>query len=692
MSAAATSPATTRGSEDDVISDHLRCSVCLDAPSSNAQKCHNGHILCGEEGGSLSKLRTGAQGRALLCPICRILVPVQPNRCLPAEHTMALLPAACRHCRLATTRGALALHEKSCPSNPEAVQQGKNKALLLAAAYDDLATVAAERLIAGGAEVDAARAGDGFTPLHIASKNGNVAMVEQLIAAWGGVNIASTVGFTPSYLAVEFNRLDVLKLLLAGADVHKASGKDGFTPLHIAADHGHAGIVSMLVEAAGVDLNAALTDGKDAGLTPLFIAARDNRLDVMKLRMAAGADVDIACVDDGFAPLHSDGFTPLHIAAEEGHTGVVTLLLAAGADVNKVRFDDRTPLHKAAYDGRAGVVSTLLEDAGVDLNAALAADGQIAGGTPYVAAQQYRLAVVKLLLAAGADVNKARVDGRTPLQEAAYKVRVGVVSVLLEAAGVDLNAALTDGKDARSTPSYLAAWNNRLDVLKLLIAAGADVHMACIDGFTPLHKSVNMDHAGIVAVLIETAGVDVNAAITDSRDAGVAPLYLAARHNRVDALTLLLAAGADVTKARFDGRTPLCYAAKNNRLDALKLLVAAGADVNKAHVNGWNPLHVAAYRGHADVVDVLITASANVNATALTPGVTPLFVAAKNNRLDALKLLVAAGADVNMARVSGGCTPLFIAAQTGHAGVVDLLIAAGANVHATRTSGATARA
>ena len=58
--------------------------------------------------------------------------------------------------------------------------------------------------------------------------------------------------------------------------------------------------------------------GRDAGSTPMFFAAQDNQLDVMKLLLAAGADVNKAC---------ADGCSPLHIAVQDGHAGVVSLLI-----------------------------------------------------------------------------------------------------------------------------------------------------------------------------------------------------------------------------------------------------------------------------------------------------------------------------------------------------------------------------
>jgi ankyrin repeat protein len=229
-------------------------------------------------------------------------------------------------------------------------QAGKNKALCLGVAHDNLAPLAG-RLIAGGAEVDAARPGDGYTPLCIACKHGNLVTVERLIAAGGRVDNASTAGSTPLFITARNNRLDVLKLLIAaGADVNLACD-DGCTPLHKAAQMGHAGVVSLLIETAGVELNAALRDDEDAGVTPLYVAAQENRLDVVTLLIAAGADVNKACV--------VDDCSPLHMAAQNGHAGVVDLILAAGANVHATCTDGTTALSVALAQGHAEVAQKL---------------------------------------------------------------------------------------------------------------------------------------------------------------------------------------------------------------------------------------------------------------------------------------------------------------------------------------------
>jgi ankyrin repeat protein len=544
--AAANTPATTRGREEEEDSEapeYLQCAVCLDAPPAHVYQYRYGHLLCS---GCLAELRSRALGQHPKSPTCRTELPDEPNRCLAAEQTIARLPATCRYCKKKTTRGALESHESSCPSGPDAtcsvhaegcewvgkesrraahaagcaivrlcarfdvereatsqatarMVEATTSALRLAAAHDNLAPLAG-LLIAGGAEVDAPRPGDGFTPLCIASEHGNVVMVERLIAPGSRVNNACTDGYTPLFVAAEHNGLDVLKLLIArGADVNLACDY-GFTLLHAAAENGHAGVVSALLETAGVELNAAISDGEFAGDTPLYYAALKNRLDMLKL------------------------------------------LIAAGANVNKARVNGYTPLHVAAQHGHAGVVSVLLETADMKINAALTDDRYADVAPSFLAANENQLDVLKLLVAAGADVNMVRVsDGCNPKFIAARKGHVGVVSVLIETPGVDLNAAITDGACADDTPLFIAAQKNRLDVLKMLIAAEADVNIARdVSGCTPLFIAAQKGHAGVVDLLI-AAGANVNATRGTN---GTTALKIALAKGHAEVAQKLRAAGA----------------------------------------------------------------------------------------------------------------------------------------------------
>jgi ankyrin repeat protein len=114
------------------------------------------------------------------------------------------------------------------------------------------------------------------------------------------------------------------------------------------------------------------------------------------------------------------GDTPLARAAAGGHDDVVRLLLRAGAKpAGRAGKGGRTALHSAAGAGRVETVKLLLK-AGVDVNVMsdegtpldFAANGD---ASTRGANRQQMMAVLKALIDAGADVNRARPDGETPL-------------------------------------------------------------------------------------------------------------------------------------------------------------------------------------------------------------------------------------------------------------------------------------
>ncbi len=110
---------------------------------------------------------------------------------------------------------------------------------------------------------------------------------------------------------------EIRRLIKAGADVN-VRNKFGVTPLIMALQNGHAVVVKLLL-AAEADVNAAL---KTNGVTPLFMASLQGHSKVVKLLLAAGADVNAKT---------NRGDTPLSIAKMRGHTRVVKFLKEHGA-------------------------------------------------------------------------------------------------------------------------------------------------------------------------------------------------------------------------------------------------------------------------------------------------------------------------------------------------------------------------
>jgi ankyrin repeat protein len=183
-------------------------------------------------------------------------------------------------------------------------------------------------------------------------------------------------------------------------------------------------------------------------------------------------------------------------AAAEGHGDVVAGLVEMGANVNAASRTGFTPLVFAAIKDDVATIKTLLA-AGANPNAAL-----LSGAKPIIVAMQYRHTAAALsLLEGGADMNVRDRGGNTALHLAAQVGDMALVRALL-AKRADPNVrtppsmapagARGGGGFARGaiageqTPLMLAARGDHEEVMRALVAAGADPSLRAQDGTTLL--------------------------------------------------------------------------------------------------------------------------------------------------------------------------------------------------------------
>lgn len=132
-----------------------------------------------------------------------------------------------------------------------------------------------------------------------------------------------------------------------GGRVDRALRRGGWTPLYSACHCGHLDVVRLLLE-KGADLNKVDTND----WTALYVACWHGHLDVARLLAEKGADLNKA--DD-------DGWTPLYLACVHGHLAIAQLLAEQGADLDKADDDGATPLCIARDQGHAEIVALLKE-------------------------------------------------------------------------------------------------------------------------------------------------------------------------------------------------------------------------------------------------------------------------------------------------------------------------------------------
>ena len=160
----------------------------------------------------------------------------------------------------------------------------------------------------------------------------------------------------------------------------------------------------------------------------------------------------------------------------------------------------------------------------------------------------------------------------SPVADAAMRGEAAVVRSLI-AEGADVNAPQGDGM----TALHWAARNRDLPLVRVLLEADADVGAGTrIGHYTALHLASEAGAGEVVEALLG-AGADPVAATVGA--GGVRPLHFAAASGSERAVAALVAAGADVNATEESwGQTPLVFAASKGRTGAVRVLLAAGAD------------------------------------------------------------------------------------------------------------------
>ncbi|XP_076854327.1 histone-lysine N-methyltransferase EHMT1a isoform X2 [Brachyhypopomus gauderio] len=235
----------------------------------------------------------------------------------------------------------------------------------------------------------------------------------------------------------------------------------------------------------------------------------------------------------------------LYYSARRGELQRVTHMLVEGADPNlQVECERRrTALHAAAAAGHREVCHILVQ-AGANLDMC---DEQ--QRTPLMdACENNRRETVEYLLKAGACVTHRDTRGLTCLHMVSRGGHVGVLQHLLTTTAVDINCK----DDGGWSPITWATENLHKEVVKLLIAKGADIHMRDKEENICLHWAAFAGSEDVARLLLEN-GSDLHAANVHEDT----PLHVAVRQNQLDCVMLFLSRGADVNLVNRDGETPL---------------------------------------------------------------------------------------------------------------------------------------
>ncbi|HTY92524.1 MAG TPA: ankyrin repeat domain-containing protein [Steroidobacteraceae bacterium] len=504
---------------------------------------------------------------------------------------------------------------------------------------------------------DAVTRPDGSTPLQWAVFNGNTAEVKRLLAAHADVKAVNDYGVTAMQLAADASNTEVIQLLLkAGADADSPN-PDGETALHLVARAGNVEAAQALLR-YGAHVDARERFG---GQTPLMWAVARRHPQMAELLISRGANVDarslvrdyqrVATAESRAKQLDRGGFTPLMYAARENCGACVEVLLKHKVDVDLPDPSGMSPLMIAMLNGNWDIAKRLIE-AGADVNSwdvfgqaplhvAISNINSRGNGNPLDQDKPNKMT--------GRDIVQLLVDrGANPNQQTYYRP-----------AGRGFGGI---GTGRGTTPFLVACAGGDLDVVKLLLAHGANPRLATADGQGPIILAVGSRAGGTGNPGAARAGVPPPPA-TAGASGEIPPAVRgggrAGGARGAPGAAPPGAGPADGMVAGFSGPNPT--------VELVNLLAQSGADVNlmaKRHflqrTRGGSALHYAVRTGNREVMAALIKLGIDVNAKdedgltaldyAMGRGFVPFLQMPTRPRKDLADILRSAGANVELAK------------------------------------------
>lgn len=260
--------------------------------------------------------------------------------------------------------------------------------------------------------------------------------------------------------------------------------------------------------------------------------------------------------------------------------------------------------------------------------------------------------------------------GRTALHQTADYDNPDVAKLILKA-----NPALANAQDkAENTPLHLAIHVRSYETLRVLLSFNPDTSIKNEKGKTPLELALVKNCSDALRILLHSNKLDqasqsavksgfllqkhiadssetsasleavqlllkAGADITFKNEHGQTALHLAIREEKTAIARLLLKKGADIGATdAFYKSTPLHYAAGNYNTAPLRLLLAHGADINAQNGDGETPLHTALQDGNKEIVRTLLTLGADPSIRN-KEGKTPADILAEDREMDMLAFL-----------------------------------------------------
>jgi ankyrin repeat protein len=387
-------------------------------------------------------------------------------------------------------------------------------------------------------------------------------------------------------------------LLLRNVPAH-SEDPDGTTPLHEAARAGSDKVVKLLID-RGAALDAQVIS---TGRTPLHEAALSGdgkeNVRITTLLMEAGARIDLK---------DKQGKTPWRLALTKNHQAVAKILrtsmrgrfeaeeVALTAQTAGVTKEKQEEIMSLARVGNVSAIENHL-DHNVPVNLQISETGE---SLLMAAASSGNLSLVEMLFRKGAKADLEDIRGRNAVHYGCKYPKIGSTVAMRGA-----NLSMADTQTGKTALHLCAAEGHVFDDIMRDLHVKPDVFDN--SGQTPLHLASEQGRTAAVTKLI-ALGANVGLAIETSKKT---PLHLAASTiHGMDAMRVLVDAGASVTTLDNRGRLPLHYAAECGSAGNILILceaIGGTKDINTLDGDGYSSVHIACMKGKLGALRALIT-------------------------------------------------------------------------------------
>ena len=454
---------------------------------------------------------------------------------------------------------------------------------------------------------------DSTTPLHNASINGHVAVMQNLLDSGVDIDAVDCDGNTALHLAVTNGQREAVDLLLERKASNSFLNHEDSSPLHLAIRMGNAGLLEAFLTHPHVDL---LVGSRKR--TILHIIAEDDSLIksaeiIMNSQKFKETLLNFGATGHSlFQKTNEAGLTPLHLAVHTGSHKVLDLMLKTcksfGLSIEQelvflYREDNSSfiPIQEAVEAGNVEVVKVLLRHGASPL--------KTIGKNPptlHFACLRGRLDIVKSMVQySGSEIlNYRDCFGKTPLHYAVL-APLGNNAVLVYLLSM-VNGMVDVTDEQGRTPLHQAVQAKKLNSIKQLVDGNANLFLKDIHLLNILHFAVMTKCLDILKSLLSLPGV--SRLIKERDSAGNTAFHLAAKMKANDLCIAMLDQGIFNIKDA-SGNSYIHLASATGNVTLLKEILRCPnylKALNEVNEVGESPLHLAAEGGHEKCIEILL--------------------------------------------------------------------------------------